>query len=107
MPLHSSLRGIRRWLLFFKKAGYATAAIGKWHLGLGDRGGIDWNKPIAHTPNDIGFDESFIMPATSDRVPCVYLRNGGVLNLSPDDPLEVNYQHIARCRKGCAMCWQC
>ena len=77
----------------FKKAGYATAAIGKWHLGLGDRGGIDWNKPIPHTPNDIGFDESFIMPATSDRVPCVYLRNGRVLNLSPDDPLEVNYQH--------------
>ena len=77
----------------FKKAGYATAAIGKWHLGLGDRGGIDWNKPIPHTPNDIGFDESFIMPATSDRVPCVYLHNGGVLNLSPDDPLEVNYQH--------------
>ena len=77
----------------FKKAGYATATIGKWHLGLGDRGGIDWNKPIPHTPNDIGFDESFIMPATSDRVPCVYLRNGGVLNLSPDDPLEVNYQH--------------
>ncbi|WP_454982993.1 hypothetical protein [Capnocytophaga sputigena] len=53
----------------FKKAGYAMAAIGKWHLGLGDRGGIDWNKPILHTPNDIGFDESFIMPATSDRVP--------------------------------------
>ncbi|ATA79437.1 hypothetical protein CGC59_07015 [Capnocytophaga sputigena] len=37
----------------FKKAGYAMAAIGKWHLGLGDRGGIDWNKPIPHTPNDI------------------------------------------------------
>ena len=28
----------------FKSAGYATAAIGKWHLGLGDKtGGPDWN----------------------------------------------------------------
>ena len=28
----------------FKNAGYATAAIGKWHLGLGDKAGEqDWN----------------------------------------------------------------
>jgi hypothetical protein len=31
----------------FKSAGYATAAIGKWHLGLGDKtGGQDWNAPL-------------------------------------------------------------
>ena len=31
----------------FKNAGYATAAIGKWHLGLGDKDGEqDWNAPL-------------------------------------------------------------
>ena len=73
-----------------QQAGYRTAAIGKWHLGLGT-GGIDWNKPISPAPADIGFDYSFIMAATGDRVPCVYVENGKVRNLAPDDPIQVNY----------------
>ena len=74
-----------------QQAGYRTAAIGKWHLGLG-RGGVDWNKPISPSPADIGFDYSFIMAATGDRVPCVYVENGRVRNLDPQDPLRVNYR---------------
>ncbi|MEI7851057.1 MAG: arylsulfatase [Kiritimatiellales bacterium] len=74
-----------------KNAGYRTAAIGKWHLGLGD-GRINWNKPIHPCPNDVGFDYSFIMAATMDRVPCVYLRNGSVVGLDSSDPLEVSYK---------------
>ncbi len=77
----------------FKKAGYKTAVVGKWHLGLGDSEGITWNDSIRNTPNDIGFDYSFIMPATSDRVPCVYVENGKVVNLTLADPLEINYHH--------------
>lgn len=77
----------------FKKAGYKTAVVGKWHLGLGDSEGITWNDLIRNTPNDIGFDYSFIMPATSDRVPCVYVENGKVVNLTLADPLEINYHH--------------
>lgn len=73
-----------------KQAGYATACIGKWHLGLG-QGRIDWNGLITPGPNEIGFDYSFIIPATNDRTPCVYLENGRVVNLDPNDPLLVDY----------------
>lgn len=75
----------------FSKAGYNTAAIGKWHLGLGPLGGPNWNGKIEHGPLDIGFKEAFILPATGDRVPCVYIENDHVQNLNAQDPIEVNY----------------
>ena len=74
-----------------KDAGYATAAIGKWHLGLG-KGEIDWNKEITPNPGNIGFDYSYIIAATVDRVPTVYVENGKVPGLDPSDPLYVNYK---------------
>jgi arylsulfatase A-like enzyme len=75
----------------FKNAGYETAAIGKWHLGLGGKNGPDWNGNIKPSPNDLGFDYSFIIPATPDRVPCVYVENHRVANLDLNDPLLVSY----------------
>ncbi|NRA39267.1 MAG: sulfatase-like hydrolase/transferase, partial [Planctomycetes bacterium] len=71
-------------------AGYTTSVIGKWHLGLGNND-LDWNTDITATPNDIGFDYSYIMAATNDRVPCVFVENRSVVNLDPADPIEVTY----------------
>ncbi|USO00344.1 MAG: arylsulfatase [Phycisphaeraceae bacterium] len=74
-----------------REAGYRTAAIGKWHLGLG-AGDIDWNAEVAPGPLEIGFDESYLLPATNDRVPCVYLDGHSVENLDKSDRIEISYE---------------
>lgn len=71
-------------------AGYNTAAIGKWHLGMGD-GNVDWNKEITPSANTVGFDYTCLIAATNDRVPTVYVRNGLVEGLDPEDPIYVDY----------------
>lgn len=73
-----------------QKAGYKTGVVGKWHLGLGE-GDLDWNHDIKPGPSEVGFDYSFLLPATGDRVPCVYVENNRVINLDSSDPIKVDY----------------
>ena len=76
----------------FQSAGYRTAAIGKWHLGLGSESGKqDWNAELDWTPRDIGFDYHYLMAATADRVPCVFIEQGRVANHDPSAPIFVSY----------------
>jgi len=73
-----------------KQAGYRTGVVGKWHLGLGV-GHVDWNQRITPGPNEVGFDYSYIMAATQDRVPTVFIENGKVVGAEADDPIDIDY----------------
>ncbi|MFL2608334.1 MAG: sulfatase-like hydrolase/transferase [Flavobacteriaceae bacterium] len=99
----------------FKSMGYKTGIVGKWHIGLGSEnnrvnlvinnvtreiieetkavfGTINYNRTVKPGPNEVGFDHSFIMADTQDRVPTVYIENGNVVNLDPKDPLEISFR---------------
>jgi arylsulfatase A len=71
-----------------KKAGYATAVVGKWHLGLGEKQ-PNWNGELKPGPLEIGFDHCLLLPTTNDRVPQVFVQGHRVRNLDPKEPLWV------------------
>jgi len=80
-----------------KSNGYDTAAIGKWHLGLGwqakdgqtfDHNSwsgkithiIDFNKKLTQSPLDNGFDYYFGIGSSNNMLPYCYIENNIVAN---------------------------
>jgi arylsulfatase A-like enzyme len=54
-----------------KKSGYATAMVGKWHLGFAENG---YENPLPGGPLDRGFDSFFGIRASTDIPPYFYIR---------------------------------
>ena len=70
-----------------KRKGYATACIGKWHLGFGKKNRPDWNKELKPGPLEVGFDYFFGLPVVNSHPPFVYMENRRIVGLDPADPL--------------------
>lgn len=68
-----------------KNAGYATACIGKWHLGFGEKT-PDWNGELKPGPLEVGFDYYFGVPIVNSHPPFVYVRDHQVVGRVADDP---------------------
>jgi arylsulfatase A len=79
----------------FKNRGYATTAIGKWHLGFGTRK-TDWNKPLRPGPLELGFDYYFGVPKVNSGYPYVYIENDSIVGYDPNDPLVFGQKPYAR-----------
>jgi arylsulfatase A-like enzyme len=109
---HGVLRGYSRPLIesgrttvasMLQRAGYKTACVGKWHLGLGWRelseteGDVDFSQPLTDGPLQHGFDYYYGISASLDMPPYVYIENDRVTQL-PDHT-------TARARVGGEMGW--
>ena len=83
-----------------KDLGYVTGAVGKWHLGWGDRTHPDFNEDSKLGPLDVGFDRFFGVPFSHNSSLMLqnFVRDRRIVGLAPDEDIndpEVQ-QRVAR-----------
>ncbi|NQT88804.1 arylsulfatase, partial [bacterium] len=86
-----------------KQRGYATGAVGKWHVGLewqpkpdtrpdpeewGDLGEWDYAKPILGGPTHLGFNSFFGIAGSLDMPPYAFIEDDHTVGI-PDAPKDV------------------
>jgi arylsulfatase A len=91
---------------YLSAQGYHTGIVGKWHLGLeyqpkaagvdGLHPHFDLTQPLLHTPNNDGFDYSFILPASLDFEPYIYIENREVVDKKFERVATAEYPHFWR-----------
>lgn len=70
-----------------RRCGYSTAVVGKWHLGLdfSKKGEgaehLDFSMPVANGPKELGFEFSYVIPASLDFPPYVFVEDGRVVEV--------------------------
>ena len=104
-----------------KDSGYATACVGKWHLGMDwakhegktveelsiekpeQVWSVDFTKPIANGPNAVGFDYYFGIAASLDMVPYTFIENDRVTVVPTKEtafPMMTDRENGGQTRKG-------
>ena len=78
-----------------KESGYATACIGKWHLGFG-KTQPNWNGDLKPGPLELGFDYYFGIPSVNSGPPFVFVENHRVVGLDPNDPLVYGKKSVTK-----------
>ncbi len=77
-------------------AGYATAAIGKWHLGFGTETPVDWNAPLRPGPLELGFDHYYGIPVLNSHPPFVWVEDDRIVGWTAEDPVLLDTPGTSR-----------